>query len=229
VRLFATVYNDTTKPEDPYEFIDIILPEKLESTERNSIIEEASEYLKNNTEAIDSNGNIVDLELKKKVENIIKTISGNLEFQESGYSESASVIKILKETAKSRITKRTKEKSVQEKAELFLASFLPEEMEYARKLLWVAKKSYQLRDDDNISLGKVKANLTNALKEANQRLGHRIDNIDTVINAEEAIKALKFPDYIPSEVKNIELKDEIVVLKCEATSWATSRKGYCKR
>jgi pyruvate,water dikinase len=76
--------------------------------------------------------------------------------------------------------------------EAFLAHFRGEERKNAEELLDLAKASYRLRDDDNIYLGRIQANLAQAEKEGVKRLG-----LWHSISGAEIIKALRNPHYIP--------------------------------
>jgi pyruvate,water dikinase len=195
VRLFATVYNDKIKPDDAFEFIELILPQKMKSTNRNSLIEDTSKYLKENPDSIDNKGNIKDILLKDMIDNIAREIG--LTLTEANEQEAKDLLKIIKETSKTKVSKKINEGTVNKKIQYFLDMFPKEQKDYAKKLLWLARKSYQLRDDDNIYLGKLSSNISLALKEANYRISYKLNDENLCYNAEEAIKALRFPDYIP--------------------------------
>jgi pyruvate,water dikinase len=105
---------------------------------------------------------------------------------------------MLREMAgKARGTAKGKASQQAEKAEAFIAAFPQEKKEYAQQLISIAQKSYRLRDDDNIYLGKVEANLSTAMQESRRRLGSRCSDNGACFNTEEVITALKFPDYKP--------------------------------
>jgi pyruvate,water dikinase len=52
----------------------------------------------------------------------------------------------------------------------FIDAFAPEERDWARSLLDLARSSYRLRDDDNIHLGRIEAQARRAVREAAARL-----------------------------------------------------------
>ena len=226
VRLFATVYNDKIQPEDPYEFIDIILPNKMKSTERNALIEDAALYLKNNPDSIDKDGNIKDNTLQKKV----SLIADEIGFTVKGTNKTVSndILNIIRESSRMQISKIRNNKSVDEKTKTFISSFPEDERDYAKKLIWLARTSYQLRDDDNIYLGKLSTNLSFAIKEANQRIGFRLNNMNACTNAEEAIKALKFPDYIPPENTQKETNESNITLNIRQLRGQPAGKGIAR-
>lgn len=209
VRLFASVYNDKMQPDDAFEFIDLILPSDLKSTSRNSLIEDASLYINEHPESISTNGKIVDDTLKNKVNTIAQEIG--ITYSETTDKESEDIIKLIKETSKGKVFLIHEEKT-KEMEQAFLSKFPPSEESYAKKLLWLARKSYQLRDDDNIYLGKLNTNISLALKEANKRIHFDCEDVDLYQNIEETIKALRFPEYIPHLThRNNKEKKEIVI------------------
>jgi len=79
----------------------------------------------------------------------------------------------------------------------FVESFSEAEKAYAKDLLNLARLSYQLRDDDNIYLGKIESQLNLALEESKKHLGESLKIDFQNINIEEAILALKYPSYKP--------------------------------
>jgi pyruvate,water dikinase len=81
----------------------------------------------------------------------------------------------------------------------FIESFSEAEQPFARDLLGLAKKSYQLRDDDNIYLGRIEEQFNRALLESSSRLGSKCESNDACSNYEELIRAIKDPDYVPSQ------------------------------
>ena len=199
VRLFGTVYNDKIQPEDPYEFVDLILPDELKSTRRNEFIEKAAQYLKDNPAGVDSKGHIIDPILKDMVKSITQEIKITLSDNDSGQLRQHDIITLLREMAHKQTSPKKHNISVQQKLNAFLSAFTDEEQEYAKKIVWLARKSYQLRDDDNISLGKLSGVLSSAVSETNLRIKTRYKKDHVCRNAEEAIKSLKFPQYKPTD------------------------------
>ena len=96
--------------------------------------------------------------------------------------------------------------------EEWFASFEDEELDHASELLELGRESYRLRDDDNIYLGRFESNLTRAMDESRRRLGERCAGEYACTNAEELIRALRLPDYIPESVsQRAEVKEDKVL------------------
>ncbi|HSG29282.1 MAG TPA: PEP-utilizing enzyme, partial [Candidatus Krumholzibacterium sp.] len=78
----------------------------------------------------------------------------------------------------------------------------------AEKLVAVARKSYRLRDDDNIYLDRVEAGLRAAVKVACDRIGERCSRPDTWTDPLEVVKALREPGYVPKAAP-VELGEDL--------------------
>ena len=57
----------------------------------------------------------------------------------------------------------------------YIDSFEDDQQNWAQELLELARSSYQLRDDDNIYLGRIEAQLLVAVQEAKRRIANRTD------------------------------------------------------
>jgi phosphohistidine swiveling domain-containing protein len=205
MRLFATVYNDMMNPDDPYEFMDVIMPHSLKSMERNHRLQTLSAYLRQHPESIAPNGDIVDDRFKTEVESFIRDWSILPTITGSEKENDRFFISLLREMQSQNQQLPDDRNTAMEKTAAFVAAFSDEDKTYAHELIELAKKSYQMRDDDNIYLGKVEAGLTQALQEAACRLGERFTEDRHSLNPEEIVTALKFPDYV------IPIKDPAVV------------------
>jgi pyruvate,water dikinase len=79
----------------------------------------------------------------------------------------------------------------------FLSRFDGEQRTFAEDLLDLARASYQLRDDDNIYLGRIEGHCLAALDEGRRRIGGRTALETAELGMNEIVKALKAPDYRP--------------------------------
>ena len=154
VRLFGEIYNSKLKPDDPYEFVDLLRTGELLSLKRNQKIINLSKQIAerktsdNDPEILDSLEELFACRcksLKELPENLLKLLDS--------YKDA--------EKPKSR-------KSSQEK--LFINCFDNDEKDSMLELLDLARASYQLRDDDNIYLDGVKNGLREVMDEASERL-----------------------------------------------------------
>ena len=206
VRLFGQVYNDALHPEDPYEFVDLLTRSEMASLERNQMLADLANRIRNNRslkKAL-STGQTEDLEPQfvEAVDHFVQKF-GDLSCAVTGGTqceqESDSLYKILLEMANHPPAEADRKPSKVKEAlqEKFLNSFKGEEKKKAVELLDLARSSYQLRDDDNIYLGRIEAQLLAAVHVARQRIDtydHRQSHKE---NAAELIQVVESLDHRP--------------------------------
>ena len=178
-RLFGQVYNDAIKPADPYEFVDLLTQTEMASMERNRMLEDLAEKIRNDPRLAEqlqkSRYTEVNPGFLAQLDDFVLKF-GDLSCAVTGGSQCAQdtepLIKILLEMANHpRIpTGRRKSAKVKILKEKFLSCFAGDQRTQVLELLDLARTSYQLRDDDNIYLGKIEAQLLSSIREARQRL-----------------------------------------------------------
>ncbi|WP_462273510.1 PEP/pyruvate-binding domain-containing protein [Methanohalophilus sp.] len=191
MRLFGQVYNDVMKPQDPYEFVDLLADSKLLSVQRNEQLRQMAELVRNDTA------------LRKKVENNIlegkfKELFDNFmdNFARSAYvTEEKDIIRLILEIAFAPVSTGQKSKDLKKMEMDFLSNFTDEEREWASQLLDMGRASYRLRDDDNIYLGRIEGQYLSSLREGKIRLEER--DIKYEIENSDVIAGLYNASYIP--------------------------------
>jgi pyruvate,water dikinase len=176
VRLFGQVYNDTVKPDDPYEFMGLLAATPMQSLQRNAMLEDLAAMIRSdaNRAARLRRGEPLeeDREFLEELEAFLAKF-GDLAWhhgQPSGERERLLPLLLeLAERDSSKIQGRSEE--VEDLQGRFLTSFSEDRREFAEELLDLARASYQLRDDDNIHLARVEAQLLASRTEARRRLG----------------------------------------------------------
>ncbi len=203
VRLFGQVYNDIMKPKDPFEFVELLTGEGMLSLQRNAMLEEMVSLIKDIPDLNRSLPLGSDDNLNKMMDVFLKKFSGS--FQGDLLAKEG-LLKVLREMANHKIRKRKIDAhSLNDSRDAFLAHFQGEESRIAEELLDLAKASYRLRDDDNIYLGRIQANLAEAEKEGVKRLG-----LWQSISRVEITKALRNPHYIPrNDMASPEISDKV--------------------
>jgi pyruvate,water dikinase len=79
----------------------------------------------------------------------------------------------------------------------YLAQFEGEERSQAEELLDLARVSYRLRDDDNIYLGRIEAQVLAVVNAGKGRLEKRGMQSVHVFSADDVAQALRDPAYVP--------------------------------
>ena len=179
VRLFGQYYNDAMQPDDPYEFMNLLTQTKMKSLERNRLMEELASMVRQDRQLFErlKAGEPLDLdsEFGEKVNQFIEKF-GDLSCAVTGGTECATdtrpLFKLLLEMAvnPSSFSSRKKPKNALALQQRFLERFQGPKRKEAEELLDLARSSYRLRDDDNIYLGNIEAQLLNAVKEAKFRV-----------------------------------------------------------
>ena len=179
IRLFGQFYNDAVQPDDPYEFIDLLSETEMVSVKRNRMLEELAEIIRNDpglAENLRGGGRIDETSVfNRKVESFIREY-GDLSCSVTGGTQCLQakepLVNILLEMAlhppistASRSFKRTDKLK-----KAFMSRFDGGERAQAAEKLDLARASYQLRDDDNIYLGRIESQLLAAIQTARRRV-----------------------------------------------------------
>ena len=182
VRLFGQVYNDAVQPEDPYEFIDLLTNTDMASMERNNMLMDLAALIRGDETlaAKLKQGDDSDLnaEFLALIHEFIEKF-GDLSCAVTGGKNCAlgtgPLYRLLLEMADHDVQsgKHRKNDRIGRLHRKYLDSFENDEKARAEELLELARSSYQLRDDDNIYLGRIEAQLLTAVQEGKGRLENR--------------------------------------------------------
>jgi pyruvate,water dikinase len=178
IRLFGQIYNDAMHPEDPYEFVDLLTRTEMASLQRNQMLANLADRVRSNpslakalsageTEGLDPQFLMGVDRFVEKFGDLTCAVTGGTQCEQ----DSESLYKILLEMAAHAPIETGRQPSKDRGAlqEKFLNSFEGEQKDKAIELLDLARSSYQLRDDDNIYLGRIEAQLMAAVREARLR------------------------------------------------------------
>jgi pyruvate,water dikinase len=179
IRLFGQFYNDTVQPDDPYEFIDLLSETPMVSVRRNRKLEELADLVRRDTDLAESlrrHGHTDEVTpFGRKIDQFIREY-GDLSCSVTGgtqcLQEKDTLITIILEMAAHLPVSNappSKDPDTDLKA-AFLSRFSREQKPQAIEILDLARASYQLRDDDNIYLGKIESQLLAAIQAARRRL-----------------------------------------------------------
>jgi pyruvate,water dikinase len=192
-RLFGQIYNDAVRPDDAYEFIDLLSAQPMVSMERNRLLEEMAALIRERdlADALASGDEPPD-DLQKMLADYGRRFSDPA----APERDPAQILDLVVQMAR-RERAQSERQDVGELEEHFLAQFDEgPERDRAERMLDLGRVSYRLRDDDNIYLGRVEAQLNRAVTEARRRIEHRIPE---AISAEDAAHALRDRDFVPEE------------------------------
>jgi phosphohistidine swiveling domain-containing protein len=176
MRLFGQVYNDRIKPDDPYQFMELLTGADLDSTNRNQSLQDMAEMVRQDDglRQMLQKGMLPgpEHELHKALLDFQKRHAGG------GWSgrmldmEAAEVCRLVLQLSKlQKAGKADRQLGADSLAEAFLGSFPAEQKSYAYELLEIGRQSYALRDNDNVYIGLIEGQLFAAVGEGRRRLG----------------------------------------------------------
>jgi pyruvate,water dikinase len=190
MRLFGQFYNDAVRPEDPYEFMDLLRDVPSIGLERNRMLAEIAARLAAEpglAEAVDrGEPDPETLELVDKYLDRFASPGGTRVEERSA---------LLGLAARMADAPPRKPRDRSGDAGAFLSRFSQERREFASRLLDLARASYRLRDDDNIYLAGVERELVRAVREGAARLGERIETEIESVRHEDVARALREPGF----------------------------------
>ena len=214
-RLFGQFYNDALRPEDPYEFVDLLTHTEMASLDRNQMLEDLADIIRNDQKLkrqLDAHDyENIDQNFTHKVDKFIEKF-GDLTCSVTGGTycdqEAEPLFNILLEmAAHPRIAmSNRKSNTAEELQERFLNCFDGSQKIQAVEMLDLARTSYQLRDDDNIYLGKIESHLLASIREARQRVEARKDITDVGRGKKELINILSDLDQRSQKISTFERK-----------------------
>jgi pyruvate,water dikinase len=179
VRLFGQFYNDAMRSEDPYEFMDLLTHTEMASLSRNRMLEDLADMirkdpaLKEQLETRDDSN--INQNFAQKLQDFVEKF-GDLTCAVTGGSHCDQEIQplynvLLEMAAHPGIAMNNrKSNTADDLQQRFLNRFEGNQKKEASEMLDLARTSYQLRDDDNIYLGRIESHLLAAIQEARKRI-----------------------------------------------------------
>jgi phosphohistidine swiveling domain-containing protein len=205
VRLFGQVYNDTVRPHDPYEFMDLLGATEMASLERNRGLEDMAGMIRQDPVLADNLRNYhypePEHSFSQALDSFIERFGDLSCSTELCVQGQDGIIRLLLELSSRPAAKeRFRGKDLESLKEKFLSHFQGEKRRSMEELLDLGRASYRLRDDDNIYLGMMQNQLRLAMDESKRRLTDRGNEDVEALHPLEVIKALNDPDYVAKKV-----------------------------
>jgi phosphoenolpyruvate synthase/pyruvate phosphate dikinase len=176
IRLFGMVYNDAVKSADPYEFLNLLGASGMLSVKRNQLLMDMAARVKERPELLEEvrTGQVTDPGLQSAWHAFLQEF-GDLACGNSTCTlEPEALANLIREMAAKTIqAERFTSQDVESLQKQFLSRFAGAKRAEMAEYLDLARASYRLRDDDNLHLGKIKAQFIQAVKEHQRRKGDR--------------------------------------------------------
>ena len=196
-RLFGEVYNNRLKPEDPFEFISLLTARNMKSTQRNRMLEEAADRIRARIDSPTVEAVLENPELKGEIDRLLPLFSGLTSSVQGLPDEKRALTGVLVQMARKKSERvMGPEKGRDEMERRFIEAFDEAERDYARELIALGRKSYRLRDDDNLYLGRIESEVERVLQAAGAKLGLPCNAPRACANAEEIIASLRGRPFV---------------------------------
>jgi pyruvate,water dikinase len=207
MRLFGVFYNDTMQPEDPFAFVDLLTDTPLAGVERNRQLEELAAEVRGDpdlatalrTGAWDQVTPMFLAALDAFIARFGDLTSlhrvGSL--ATPGREPLTRLLLVLAGRPPPSPESATGSDPAARRA-AFLDSCPPSRRRHAAELLDLARASFRLRDDDNLYLGRVEAEVDRALAVGRSRLTPRLQDPTLHLEPEEILRGLRDPAYRPT-------------------------------
>ncbi|MDY6837019.1 MAG: PEP/pyruvate-binding domain-containing protein [Thermodesulfobacteriota bacterium] len=201
IRLFGQVYNNTVRPSDPYEFMTLLGATEMVSLRRNGMLDDLAAMIRSNPKLAERlrNGDLsVDDDafhagLRDFADEFTDLSCGT----DQCVSGQHAIAKLLLEMAgRPSLRQAVPKKDFQGLKDAFLSRFQANQRSYAEELLDLGRASYRLRDDDNIYLGQVRAQMDRAVSEGRNRVKSTNKTEGRASAAHSLAKALKTHDLL---------------------------------
>lgn len=196
VRLFGQYYNDRFSPEDPFSFVSLLQGQDMQSIRRNAELRSLRDAL---TSRLSAQSAAEDLPqgLRERLKAFLKDY-GPLPGITVDESDLEGLIGFLGRTAGKTEPKELPPSLQAPVTETAFLQGLPEkERELGRQLLELARKSWKLRDDDNIYLGRIEAQQERARKRLAERMVVQRGEPARDWSAKDLLSALEDPSFTP--------------------------------
>jgi pyruvate,water dikinase len=168
-RLFGRAYNDVLRPEDPYEFTDLLTATPMLSLRRNAALERLAACLRDGDE--EGAEQTLDDYLGEfgDAGGVGGPAAPGTGAQAGGDRDRVEVLAVARRLAGRSAARVPARPDPAERAKRFIEAYPEAEQERAAELLDLGRASWRLRDDDNLYLGRLQRLLEAGLQEAGRR------------------------------------------------------------
>jgi len=196
MRLFGRVYNDRVKPENPFEFMDLLGGDDLISVQRNQMMEGLVRRIRRNPRLAEGlrrgckEG--MDPGFLRALESFLGKFGdqswSKARFDQDPKALFSLLLNMARREPPRRNSAKRKHESLKKK---FFSCFEKDQKEFAAELLDLGRASYRLRDDDNIYMGKIQAQIVAGVEEGKKRLRLKKRFFPVQVEGRDVARALR--------------------------------------
>lgn len=198
-RLFGEFYTMRVKPENPFEFLQLLQKTPLISMQRNEALHNLAVMVRNSSDLkkvlVDHHELDHFPEFNDSLNRFIEQY-GDLTFKsERLFQEHRELLKLIISFSEKEDTVHVTHTVDMSSLEQNYYAAVPEnEKDFATELLELGRASYLFRDNDNIILSRVESQLLKAVQEGEKRLSSKQKNRCSELTAEEVIFLMEHPE-----------------------------------
>jgi pyruvate,water dikinase len=199
IRLFGQFYNEVVRPEDPYEFMELLAATPMLSVRRNIELARIASKVRENSElrGLLSAGQPGDAEFELELESFEREFGNAVFADQQCFGDREQLVRLLLSLAAApAAAEPTFALDIEGRAEAFIADIDEDRRELARELLDIGRASYRLRDDDNIHLARLEGLVLAAVEEGRRRLRDRHDAEHSQVDFDDVVRALRNPNLV---------------------------------
>jgi pyruvate,water dikinase len=201
IRLFGQVYNDVVRPQDPFEFMELLAATPLLSLQRNTRLDELADIIRRDPKLAvalaAADGERIDAAFEQELAGFLRDFGDSAYGAAQVFADRQRLIRLLLELAARPSGSRTANSDRREElAATFLGLVEPDRRRWAEELLQLGRACYRLRDDDNLYLGALAAQVVAATEEGRQRVAARQGVAELAVGTEEVLSSLRDPNRI---------------------------------
>jgi rifampicin phosphotransferase len=200
MRLFGQVYNDRVKPGNPFEFMDLLGGVDMISVRRNRLMEGLVARIRKNPRLSESlkrgRRNEMDPAFLRALGSFLEKF-GDQSWSRARFDRNPKALftLLLNMALQDRRRRGPAGKSRKVLEKNFFSRFEKSQKDFAAELLDLGRASYRLRDDDNLYIGKIQAQIVAAVEEGKKRLRAKGRAIPPQAEGKEVAGALKDPHH----------------------------------
>ncbi|MGA6926085.1 MAG: PEP/pyruvate-binding domain-containing protein [Desulfosarcina sp.] len=214
-RLFGQIYNDLVKPDDPYAFTALLGETRMTGMARNRDLQALAHVIRSDNRLREQLAAGVAGDLNPE---FIERLNDFLHHYEDltfkavrFFTDREGLIRLLLEMAGQAEPARLAHRpEIAALIDDFISRFPEERHDFARQILEIGRSSYRLRDNDNIELARIEAQLIKAVDEGKRRIGKSNQLKVDALTPAQVVDLLSDPAVAAVIVREQEIIDEPV-------------------
>jgi pyruvate,water dikinase len=199
IRLFGQFYNEVVRPEDPYEFMELLAATPMLSVRRNIELARIASKVRENSElrGLLRAGQSGDRDFELELESFEREFGDAVFADQQCFGDRAQLVRLVLSLADAPgAAKPASGHGIYGRTEVFIERVDEDRQALARELLDIGRTSYRLRDDDNIHLARLEGLVLAAVEEGRRRLRDRHDDENLRVDLDDVVRALRNPNLV---------------------------------